>query len=62
MPVAVVPPIAVTAWVVTVGAKGLQNSQIEIKLRSEKDSSLVPFDTAVSSVKEKVKHLYDSPK
>ncbi len=45
---------------VTVGAKGLKNGEVEIKLRSETESSFVPLDAALSSVREKVKALYDS--
>jgi len=45
---------------VTVGAKGLKNGEVEIKLRSETESAFVPVDAALSSVRQKVKSLYDS--
>ena len=45
---------------VTVGAKGLKNGQVEMKLRSESESFFVPIDAAASSVRQKVKALYDS--
>lgn len=45
---------------VTVGAKGLKNGQVEVKLRSEAQSRLVPLDHAASFVKDKVRTLYDS--
>ena len=45
---------------VTVGAKGVKNGQVEIKLRSETESFFAPLNNAASSVKEKVEALYDS--
>ncbi|MFH1081878.1 MAG: proline--tRNA ligase [Pseudomonadota bacterium] len=45
---------------VTVGAKGIQSGQVEIKLRSETESFFVPVNNAASSIKEKVKALHDS--
>jgi len=45
---------------VTVGAKGLKNGQVEIKLRSETETRFVPLDHAASFVKDKVETLYDS--
>jgi prolyl-tRNA synthetase len=45
---------------VTVGTKGLKNGQVEMKLRSESESFFVPLDAAPSSVRQKVKALYDS--
>jgi prolyl-tRNA synthetase len=45
---------------VTVGTKGLKNGEVEIKLRSETESCLVPLHAALSSVRQKVKDLYDS--
>jgi len=47
---------------VTIGAKGVQKGQVEIKLRSDAESAFVPLDAAASFVKEKVKALYDSLK
>jgi len=45
---------------VTVGSKGIKNGEVEIKLRSEPESTFVPLDAALSSVRDKVKALYDS--
>ena len=45
---------------VTVGSKGIKNGEVEIKLRSEPESTFVPLDNALSSVRDKVTALYDS--
>jgi prolyl-tRNA synthetase len=45
---------------VTVGSKGIKKGEVEIKLRSEPESTFVPLDAALSSVRDKVKALYDS--
>jgi len=45
---------------VTVGAKGIKNGQVEVKLRSEAESRLVSLDDAASFVQDKVRSLYDS--
>jgi prolyl-tRNA synthetase len=45
---------------VTVGMRNLKNSEVEMKLRTEKESSRVPLQDALSLIKQKVKELYDS--
>jgi len=45
---------------VIIGAKGIRNSQVEIRLRPDTESFFMPLDIAASSVKQKVKALYDS--
>ena len=47
---------------ITVGVKGIKSGQVEIKLRSETESFLVPINNAASSIKEKMETLNDSPK
>ncbi len=47
---------------VTVGSRGVKEGQMEIKLRSESESRMVPITEAAAIVKEKVKELYDSIK
>lgn len=47
---------------VTIGSRGLKNGELEVKLRSESDSSLVSLDNAPSAIHDLVKGLYDSLK
>jgi prolyl-tRNA synthetase len=47
---------------VTVGMRNLKNGQVEIKLRSEKESSRVPLQDAPTLISKKVMELYDSIK
>ena len=47
---------------VTVGMRNLKNSEVEMKLRTEEESSRVPLQDAPALIKQKVKELYDSIK
>jgi prolyl-tRNA synthetase len=47
---------------VTVGLRGVENGQLEIKLRAESESTIVPLQDASAIIREKVQALYDSPK
>ncbi len=47
---------------VTVGMRNLKNSELEMKLRTEKESSRVPLQDAPALIRQKVKELYDSIK
>jgi len=47
---------------VTVGLRGVRNDQIELKLRAESESIVVPIEDATASIQKKVKDLYDSLK
>ncbi len=47
---------------VTVGMRNLKNSEVEMKLRTEEESSRVPLQNAPALIKQKVKELYDSIK
>jgi len=47
---------------VTVGSRGVKNGQVELKLRSESESMLVPLKDAAAIIREKVQELYDSLK
>ncbi len=47
---------------VTVGMRNLKNGEVEMKLRTEKESSRVPLQDAPALIKQKVKELYDSIK
>jgi prolyl-tRNA synthetase len=47
---------------VTVGMRNLKNSEVEMKLRSEKESSRVPLQDAPTLIRQRVKELYDSIK
>jgi prolyl-tRNA synthetase len=47
---------------VTVGMRNLIKGHVEMKLRSEKESSQVPLQDAPALIKEEVKKLYDSIK
>jgi hypothetical protein len=40
----------------------LKKGQVEMKLRSESESSAIPLDDATALIEEKVKALYDSIK
>jgi len=45
---------------ITVGSRSLEKGLVEIKLRSEKESALVPLNEAPGNIREHVKKLYDS--
>ncbi len=47
---------------VTVGMRNLKKGHVEMKLRSEKESSRVPLQDAPALIKQEVKALYDSIK
>jgi prolyl-tRNA synthetase len=47
---------------VTVGMKGVQKGEIEMKLRAESKSSNVPVEQAPTAIKEALQTLYDSTK
>ena len=47
---------------VTVGLRGLRNDQVEVKLRAEPESIVVPINEASSIIRQKTKDLYDSLK
>lgn len=47
---------------VTLGTRNLKKGQVELKIRSESESTLIPFQGASVIIKEKVKELYDSIK
>ena len=47
---------------VTIGTRNLKNGQVELKLRSGSESSLIPLDNAGTIISDKVKELYDSLK
>ena len=47
---------------VTVGMRHLKQGLVEMKIRSESESSLIPFKEASQIIKDKVKDLYDSIK
>jgi prolyl-tRNA synthetase len=47
---------------VTVGMRNLKNSEVEMKLRTEEESSRVPLQDGPALIKQKVKELYDSIK
>jgi prolyl-tRNA synthetase len=51
-----------TPFRVTVGMRNLKNAEVEVKLRSDKESSRVPLQSAPTLVRQKVKELYDSIK
>ena len=46
----------------TVGMRNLKKGHVEMKLRTEKESSRVPLQDAPALIKQKVKELYDSIK
>ena len=45
---------------VTIGSKSLNNGQVEMKLRSESESTLISFQDSVSIITAKIKELYDT--
>ncbi len=47
---------------VTIGIRNLKEGQVEMKVRSEAESSFIPLKDALALIKEKVKELYDSVK
>jgi len=47
---------------VTVGMRNLKNGEVEMKLRTEKESSSLPLQDAPALIKQKVKELHDSIK
>ncbi len=47
---------------ITVGSRGLKNGEVEVKLRTEPESFMVPLNTAVIAISDTVKGLYDSLK
>ena len=47
---------------VTVGTRNLKNDQVEMKVRSESESSFIPLHDAPAIIMEKMKDLYDSIK
>jgi prolyl-tRNA synthetase len=47
---------------VTIGSRNLQSGKVEIKLRSESKSELIPTHEAVARIEKKVRSLYDSIK
>jgi len=47
---------------VTVGIRSLKEGQVEMKVRSEAESSFIPLKDTLTLIKEKVKELYDSVK
>jgi prolyl-tRNA synthetase len=47
---------------VTVGLRGVRNGQLEVKLRAESESIVVPIEYASATIIEKTKDLYDSLK
>ena len=47
---------------VTLGMRNLKTGQVEMKIRTESESALIPFQDASRIIKEKVKDLYDSIK
>ncbi len=47
---------------ITIGTKGLENSQVEVKLRFEAESFMIPLKEASAFILERLKGLYDSIK
>ena len=47
---------------ITVGERTLKQGLVEIKIRSDKDSSLIPVAQAAEAARSKVKELYDQIK
>ena len=47
---------------VTIGVKGVNNGQVELKLRAESESVDIPIHDAPAIIREKIKDLYDSLK
>jgi prolyl-tRNA synthetase len=47
---------------ITLGMRNLKTGQMEMKIRAESESSLIPLQDASRIIKEKIKELYDSIK
>jgi prolyl-tRNA synthetase len=47
---------------ITIGTRNLKNGRIEMKLRSESESVLLPLDDSVSTIISKIEELHDSTK
>ena len=47
---------------ITIGTRNLKKGQVEMKMRSEPESSLIPLQEASAHIGEKVQELYDSIK
>ena len=47
---------------ITLGMRSLKAGEVEMKLRSEPDSSLISIQDATTIIREKVNNLYDSIK
>ena len=47
---------------ITLGSRGLKNGEVEVKLRTEPESFMIPLNTAVIAISDTVKGLYDSLK
>jgi prolyl-tRNA synthetase len=47
---------------ITLGMRNLKTGQVEMKIRSDSESSLIPFQNASEIIMKKVKELYDSTK
>ena len=47
---------------ITIGTRNLKKGQVEMKMRSEPESSLIPLQEASALIGEKVQELYDSIK
>ncbi|MBW2708671.1 MAG: proline--tRNA ligase [Deltaproteobacteria bacterium] len=47
---------------ITLGSRGLKNGEVEVKLRSESESAMLPVDNAAMAIETMVKGLYDSLK
>jgi prolyl-tRNA synthetase len=47
---------------VTIGLRGIQEGQVEIKLRGESETERVSATDAVAVIRKKVTDLYDSTK
>jgi prolyl-tRNA synthetase len=47
---------------ITIGSRELKNGKVEMKLRTESESSLISYNDAAGIILDKVKDLYDSTK
>ncbi|MBW2129786.1 MAG: proline--tRNA ligase, partial [Deltaproteobacteria bacterium] len=47
---------------VTIGMRNLKNGQVELKLRRESESRLIPLENASALIRDQIKQLYDSVK
>jgi len=45
---------------ITVGSRSLKNGQMELKLRTEDKSELIPADDAAAHIQKRIRALYDS--